>query len=62
MVGNEDKSVGTLAVVAGLIAAVKLARIDSGELNGKGSPRVRCALADSIKIAQRVVEEIAARQ
>ena len=51
-----------LAVVAGLIAAVKLARVDSVELNGKGSPRVRGALADAIRIAQMVVEEISARQ
>jgi hypothetical protein len=62
MDGKEDKSVDNLAVVAGLIAAVKLARVDSAELNGKGSPRIRCALADSIRIAQMVVEEISARQ
>jgi hypothetical protein len=62
MDGKEDKSAGILAMVAGLIAAVKLARVDSVELNGKGSPRVRGALSDSIRIAQMVVEEIDARQ
>jgi hypothetical protein len=49
-------------VVVGLIAAVKLARVDSQEPNGKGRPRVRGALADSIRIAQMVVKEITARQ
>lgn len=36
--------------------------VDSQEPNGKGRPRVRGALADSIRIAQMVVEEITARQ
>jgi hypothetical protein len=31
MDGKEDKSADTLAMVAGLIAAVKLARVDSAE-------------------------------
>jgi hypothetical protein len=56
-----DKSAGVLAVVAGLIAAVKLARVESRELQSR-SPRVRCALADSVKIAQMVIEKIITRR
>jgi hypothetical protein len=36
-----------LAVVAGLIAAMKLARVESGELQNR-SPGVRSAIGDSI--------------
>ena len=35
-----DKSAGVVAVVAGLIAAVKLARVESAEIQNR-SPRVR---------------------
>jgi hypothetical protein len=56
-----DKSAGIVAMVAGLIAAVKLARVEPDELSRR-SPRVRCALADSVKIAKMVIEEISARQ
>jgi hypothetical protein len=44
------------AVVAGLIPAVKLARVESGELQNR-SPRVRSALADSVPIAKMVISE-----
>ena len=37
-----DKSAGVVAIVAGLIAAVKLARVESPELQNSG-PRVRAA-------------------
>ena len=50
-----DKSAGALAVVAGLVAAVKLARVESREIQSK-SPRVRSAISDSIAIARMVVE------
>ena len=48
-----DKSAG--AVVAGLIAAVKLARVESAEIQNK-SPRVRSIISESITIARMVVE------
>ena len=51
-----DRSAGAPAVVAGLIAAVKLARVDSRELHNR-SPRVRSAIADSATIAKMVIEE-----
>jgi hypothetical protein len=50
-----DKSAGALAVVAGLIAAVKLARVESAEIQNR-SPRVRSIISDSITIARIVVE------
>lgn len=54
MEGN-DRTPGTIAVVAGLIAAVKLARVESREIVSR-SPRVRSAIADSVMIARMVVE------
>ena len=56
-----DRSSGSVALVAGLIAAVRLARVESDEL-GRRSPRVRCAIADSVSIARMVIEETKARQ
>ena|ERR1700760_2591322 len=56
-----EKSAGTTAMVAGLIAAVRLARVDSEELT-KRSPRVRSAIHDSVSIARMVIEEAKARQ
>jgi hypothetical protein len=53
--GSADKSAGALAVVAGLIAAVKLARVESREIQSR-SPRVRSVISDSITIARMVVE------
>ena len=53
--GSSDKSGGTIAVVAGLIAAVKLARVESVELQNR-SPRVRSAISDSITLARMVIE------
>ena len=58
---STDKSAGALAVVAGLIAAVKLARVESGELQSR-SPRVRAAITDSITIAKMVIAEAKTRQ
>jgi hypothetical protein len=55
------KSAGALAIVAGLIAAVKLARIESSEISRR-SPRVRCAISDSVDIAQMVLAEAMKRQ
>jgi hypothetical protein len=53
--GSSDRSGGTFAVVAGLIAAVKLARVESIELQNR-SPRVRSAISDSITLARMVIE------
>jgi hypothetical protein len=52
---SPDKSAGALAVVAGLIAAVKLARVESREIQSR-SPRVRSAISDSITIARMVID------
>jgi hypothetical protein len=52
---------GTVAVIAGLIAAVKLARIESSEISRR-SPRVRCAISDSVDIAEMVLAEAMRRQ
>ena len=53
--GAADKTAGVLAVVAGLVAAVKLARVESREIQSR-SPRVRCIISESITIARMVVE------
>jgi hypothetical protein len=50
-----DKSAGVVAVVAGLIAAVKLARVENREIQNK-SPRVRSIISESVTIARMVVE------
>jgi hypothetical protein len=50
-----DKSAGVVAVVAGLIAAVKLARVESAEIQNR-SPRVRSIISESITIARMVIE------
>jgi hypothetical protein len=50
-----DKTAGVVAVVAGLIAAVKLARVESREIQDR-SPRVRSIISESITIARMVVE------
>jgi hypothetical protein len=52
---SSDTSGRSVAVVAGLIAAVKLARVESIELQNR-SPRVRSAIADSIMLARMVIE------
>lgn len=50
-----EKPSGTLAVVASLIAAVKLAKVESQELQNR-SPRVRSAIADAVTLARMVVD------
>jgi hypothetical protein len=50
-----DKSAGALALVAGLIAAVKLARVESTEIQNR-SPRVRSIISRSVTIARMVIE------
>jgi hypothetical protein len=50
-----DKIAGIVAVVAGLIAAVKLSRVESREIQNR-SPRVRSIISESITIARMVVE------
>jgi hypothetical protein len=45
-----------VAVVAGLIAAVKLARVESREIQNR-SPRVRSIISESVTIARMVIEE-----
>ena len=56
-----DKSAGVVAIVAGLIAAVKLVRVESREIQSK-SPRVRSIVSESITIARMVVEASKANQ
>jgi hypothetical protein len=60
-VATPDKSAAALTVVAGLIAAVKLSRVESREIENR-SPRVRSIISDSITIARMVVEETKARK
>ena len=50
-----DKTAGIVAVVAGLVAAVKLARVESREIQNR-SPRVRFIISESITIARMCVE------
>jgi hypothetical protein len=50
-----DKTAGALAVVAGLVAAVKLARVEGREIQNR-SPRVRSIISESITIARMVIE------
>jgi hypothetical protein len=49
-----DKTAGVVAVVAGLVAAVKLSRVESREIQNR-SPRVRSIISESITIARMVV-------
>jgi hypothetical protein len=59
--GNgSERASGALAVVAELIAAVKLARVESREIQSK-SPRVRSIISDSVTIARMVVEAASGR-
>jgi hypothetical protein len=58
---SPEKPVGALAVVAGLVAAVKLARVESREIQSR-SPRVRCIISESITIARMVVEASKAKE
>ena len=57
---SPDRSTGALAVVAGLIAAVKLARVENREIQNK-SPRVRSIISESVTIARMVIEESKAK-
>jgi hypothetical protein len=57
----QDKATGALAVVAGLIAAVKLARVESREIQSR-SPRVRSIISASVSIARMVMEEAKKRE
>src|ERR1700719_2794040 len=50
------KAGSTLAVMAAMIAAVRLARVESGELV-RPSEKVTTAIADSLQIAKHVMRE-----
>jgi DNA-directed RNA polymerase subunit RPC12/RpoP len=56
-VAEQGKAGSTLAVMAAMIAAVRLARVESGELE-KASPRVKAAIADSMTIAKQVMRAV----
>ena len=56
-----DKTAGIVAVVAGLVAAVKLARVESREIQNRG-PRVRFIISESITIARMLVEASKAKE
>jgi hypothetical protein len=58
---SPEKFAGALAVVAGLIAAVRLSRVESREIHNRSS-RVRSIIGDSIMIARMVVEASKAKQ
>ncbi len=53
--GAGDKALGATAVVAGLVAAIKLARVESREIQCR-SPHVRSVISESITIAKMVVD------
>ena len=53
---TNGKAGSTLAVMAAMIAAVRLARVESGELE-QPSKRVTTAIADSVHIAKHVMRE-----
>jgi hypothetical protein len=55
------KTAGIVAVVAGLVAAVKLARVESREIQNRG-PRVRFIISESITIARMLVEASKAKE
>jgi hypothetical protein len=61
LAASPEKSAGALAVVAGLIAAVKLARVEAREIQLR-SPRVRSIIAESVTIARMVIEASRAGQ
>jgi hypothetical protein len=56
-----DKTAGIVAVVAGLIAAVKLSRVESREIQNR-SPRVRSIISQSVTIARMVIEASKAKE
>jgi hypothetical protein len=56
-----DKTAGIVAVVAGLVAAVKVARVESREIQN-WSPRVRYIISESITIARMVIEASKAKE
>jgi hypothetical protein len=53
--GAADKTARIVAVVAGLVATVKLSRVESREIHNR-SPRVRSIISESITIARMVIE------
>jgi hypothetical protein len=58
---DDRGAAGIVAVVAALVAAVKLARVESREIQNR-SPRVRFIISESITIARMVVEAIKAKE
>jgi hypothetical protein len=59
--GAADKTAGIVAVVAGLIAAVKLSWVESREIQNR-SPRVRSIISESVTIARMVIEASKAKE
>ena len=54
---NQRSDAGILAVIAGMVAGVRLARVESGEIQ-TSSPRVRDAVADAVALAEQVMEKV----
>jgi hypothetical protein len=52
---GSSRAIGALVVGACLIAAVKLNKVESAEIQ-KRSPRVRAAIADALAIAKMIAE------
>jgi hypothetical protein len=52
---TSEKSSSALAVVTGLIAAVKLARVESTEIRSK-SQHVRSIISESVMLARMVLD------
>lgn len=51
---TQDRFTSTLVISASIIAAVRLAREDIGTT----SPRVTCAIADSVSLAKMILKRI----
>lgn len=49
--------VAVAAVIAGMVAAVRLARIDGAEIS-RGTPKVRAIISDAIGIARSILAEM----
>ena len=47
----------TVAIIAGMVAAVRLARVEPGEIQ-RQSPRVRSIISEGITIARMILENV----
>jgi hypothetical protein len=50
----------TIAVIAGMIAAVKLARVESKDID-RNSPKTRMIIGDAVMVARMIAESVQGR-